>query len=168
MNTTNKNNNGLSRRKALKLGVWAACGVLAGMVVYPLVRIGASNKSATRTLVWLKAMELDDMPEAGTVETELNSRGGERPDTRVFITRSPDGTLTAKSALCTHLGCLVSYNRVLGEFVCPCHGGRYNMMGEPIGGPPDKPLADLPAKTEDGWAMVGLMMNVKPEAGEGV
>jgi len=148
-----------TRRTALRYGVWAAFGILAGMAVYPFVRLGARKSDSVKKLVWFRAAELDDMPEVGTVEAELNTRGGERPDTRVFVTRAPDGTITALSARCTHLGCLVSYNRVLGEFVCPCHGGRYNMKGVPIAGPPPRPLAGLPAKAEDGWAMVGIMTN---------
>jgi len=168
MTNTDNDNNEPTRRSALKLGIWAAAGILTGMAVYPLVRLGARKAESEKTLVWLKAIELDDMPEAGTVEVQLNVRGGEKPDTRVFVTRAPDGTLSAKSATCTHLGCLVSYNRVLGEFVCPCHGGRYNMKGEVIGGPPPRPLEELPAKAEGRWAMVGLMLKEPVEQTEHV
>jgi len=156
----NDNNNEHTRRTALRLGIWAAGGLLAGMAVYPLARLGARRSTEEKELVWMKAIELDDMPEAGTVEVQLNVRGGDKPDTRVFITRAPDGSLSSLSATCTHLGCLVSYNRVLGEFVCPCHGGRYNLQGDVIGGPPPRPLEKLPAKAEEGWAMVGLMLKV--------
>jgi len=158
--TTDNDNDQPTRRSALRYGIWAAAGMLTGIAAYPFVRLAARKSESVKKLAWFRAAELDEMPEVGTVQAELNVRSGEKPDTRVFVTRAPDGSLSALSAICTHLGCLVSYNRVLGEFVCPCHGGRYNMQGVPIAGPPPRPLAKLPAKAEDGWAMVGIMTKV--------
>jgi hypothetical protein len=33
-----------------------------------------------------------------------------------------------------HLGCIVAHNEGEG-FACPCHGSRYNEVGEVVGGP---------------------------------
>jgi cytochrome b6-f complex iron-sulfur subunit len=55
----------------------------------------------------------------------------------VFIFSDDDG-LYAISAVCTHLGCIVS----LAEygFQCPCHGSQYTQDGNVIGGPAPRPL----------------------------
>lgn len=55
----------------------------------------------------------------------------------VFIFSDDDG-LYAISAVCTHLGCIVS----LAEFgfQCPCHGSKYTQAGNVIGGPAPRPL----------------------------
>lgn len=50
------------------------------------------------------------------------------------------GELLACSAVCTHLGCLVKWDGAKGEFVCPCHAGRFDAHGINIAGPPPKPL----------------------------
>jgi cytochrome b6-f complex iron-sulfur subunit len=51
------------------------------------------------------------------------------------------GVITAYSLTCTHLGCTVEED---GEaFVCPCHGSRYNIDGEVLKGPAQKPLPRL-------------------------
>ena len=42
---------------------------------------------------------------------------------------------------CTHNRCLVGYDPETNEFVCPCHGSRFNFAGEPVSGPARKPLA---------------------------
>lgn len=62
----------------------------------------------------------------------------------------------ALSPVCTHLGCLVTYNRHKNEFICPCHGGRYDTEGVVLGGPPPEPLTRLPLKVENGRVFVGF------------
>ncbi len=60
-----------------------------------------------------------------------------------------NGELTALSAVCTHLGCIVAFNPAAETFQCPCHGGKYDRDGNVIAGPPPKPLERLDIKIED-------------------
>jgi cytochrome b6-f complex iron-sulfur subunit len=53
------------------------------------------------------------------------------------------GNFVALSAVCTHLGCVVAWQEQVGEFQCPCHGGRFSAEGQVLGGPPPKPLEPL-------------------------
>ena len=57
----------------------------------------------------------------------------------VLLQPSP-GKFVALSAVCTHLGCIVAWQEKAGEFLCPCHGGRFSAEGQVLGGPPPKPL----------------------------
>lgn len=50
------------------------------------------------------------------------------------------GSYIALSAVCTHLGCIVKWVDERGEFLCPCHGGRFSNDGQVLGGPPPKAL----------------------------
>lgn len=50
------------------------------------------------------------------------------------------GEFVALSAVCTHLGCVVAWQEQAGEFLCPCHGGRFSAAGQVLGGPPPAPL----------------------------
>ena len=45
----------------------------------------------------------------------------------------------ALSLICTHAGCTVTYRGSSG-FNCPCHGGRYDVNGNVLSGPPPSPL----------------------------
>jgi glycine/D-amino acid oxidase-like deaminating enzyme/nitrite reductase/ring-hydroxylating ferredoxin subunit len=61
---------------------------------------------------------------------------------KVAAYRDPDGTLTVRSAKCTHMGCLVAWNDGDGTWDCPCHGSRFSPEGAVISGPAESPLAE--------------------------
>ncbi|KAA8491834.1 Cytochrome b6-f complex iron-sulfur subunit 1, cyanelle [Porphyridium purpureum] len=52
----------------------------------------------------------------------------------------------AINATCTHLGCIVPWNRAENKYMCPCHGSQYNKEGKVIRGP--APLSLALAHTE--------------------
>ncbi|MCK5194603.1 MAG: Rieske (2Fe-2S) protein [Desulfobulbaceae bacterium] len=70
-----------------------------------------------------------------------------------YVRRQGD-TVTALSAVCTHLGCNVRFEEERNEFICPCHAGIYDIEGRNIAGPPPKPLDRLPVKIEDDMVFV--------------
>lgn len=39
------------------------------------------------------------------------------------------------NAVCTHLGCVVPWNKAENKFLCPCHGSQYNNQGRVVRGP---------------------------------
>ncbi|TXS48827.1 FAD-dependent oxidoreductase [Streptomyces sp. t39] len=56
------------------------------------------------------------------------------------VYRAPDGTVSAVSARCTHLGCLVAFNEAEVAWECPCHGSRFGVDGTVLQGPAVRPL----------------------------
>ncbi len=62
---------------------------------------------------------------------------------KVAVYRDEDGMLHEHSAICTHLGCIVSWNPLEGCWDCPCHGSQFAPDGTPINGPAFKPLASV-------------------------
>jgi Rieske Fe-S protein len=50
------------------------------------------------------------------------------------------GQLHTFSALCTHLGCTVTWNNSEKSFDCPCHGSRFSPRGNAINGPANTAL----------------------------
>lgn len=44
------------------------------------------------------------------------------------------------SNLCTHLGCPVRWDPKAHRFLCPCHGGVFDVNGAVTAGPPPRPL----------------------------
>ncbi len=58
----------------------------------------------------------------------------------VLRTPGPDETLKIFQATCTHLDCIVTYEPDTGHIVCACHGGRFDLDGRVVAGPPPQPL----------------------------
>jgi cytochrome b6-f complex iron-sulfur subunit len=61
---------------------------------------------------------------------------------RVIVINKPSQVAVFSSA-CTHMGCRLNASEG-SELVCPCHGSRFNLNGEPVQGPARKRLRALP------------------------
>jgi glycine/D-amino acid oxidase-like deaminating enzyme/nitrite reductase/ring-hydroxylating ferredoxin subunit len=59
---------------------------------------------------------------------------------KVAIFCDEAGELHRRSAVCTHLGCIVGWNKAASTWDCPCHGSRYDAYGRVINGPANKDL----------------------------
>jgi Rieske Fe-S protein len=65
------------------------------------------------------------------------------PGPQVVVTQPTAGEFKAFSAVCTHMGCIVSQVSN-GTIDCPCHGSQYSITtGDVVAGPAPRPL---PAK----------------------
>jgi hypothetical protein len=64
------------------------------------------------------------------------------------VYRAEDGSVTERSAVCTHVGCIVHWNGFEKCWDCPCHGSQFLPDGTVINGPAVSPLAkvDQPAE----------------------
>ena len=54
---------------------------------------------------------------------------------KIAAYKDPKGQLHTYSAVCTHLGCTVTWNNSEKSFDCPCHGSRFSSSGTVINGP---------------------------------
>jgi cytochrome b6-f complex iron-sulfur subunit len=71
------------------------------------------------------------------------------------VLQAGPGQFAAFSAVCTHLGCVIKWVQEKGEFLCPCHAGRFSVEGKVLGGPPPAPLEILPVSLVDDQLLVG-------------
>lgn len=83
--------------------------------------------------------EMKDMDEILPGEAKIIVKDNHK----IAVHRSQEGVLTATSAICTHLGCVVHFNKAEETWDCPCHGSRFSTTGEVIEGPALKPLKKL-------------------------
>jgi glycine/D-amino acid oxidase-like deaminating enzyme/nitrite reductase/ring-hydroxylating ferredoxin subunit len=91
--------------------------------------------------------EPDDKPEPGEVTSADALAPGEggivREGTaRIAVYRTPDGLLIRRSAVCTHLGCVVHWNPFEQCWDCPCHGSQFAPDGAVLNGPALRPLGE--------------------------
>jgi glycine/D-amino acid oxidase-like deaminating enzyme/nitrite reductase/ring-hydroxylating ferredoxin subunit len=93
------------------------------------------------------AAQYTDYLTPGEVESVEELKPGEgavlrRGATKVAAFRDEQGVLHQRSAVCTHLGCVVAWNRLERSWDCPCHGSRFAPEdGHVLNGPAIKQLA---------------------------
>ena len=62
---------------------------------------------------------------------------------KIAAYRDEDGRLVQRSAVCTHVGCIVHWNPLEKCWDCPCHGSQFQPDGRVINGPAIRPLAQI-------------------------
>jgi glycine/D-amino acid oxidase-like deaminating enzyme/nitrite reductase/ring-hydroxylating ferredoxin subunit len=67
---------------------------------------------------------------------------------KIAAFRDEGGTLHLRSAVCTHLGCLVHWNTLERCWDCPCHGSHFDVDGRVLNGPAISPLEPLQVARE--------------------
>ena len=83
-----------------------------------------------------EARSLRDIPRGTGRITDVNG-------TRAAVFRADDGSITALSPVCTHMGCHVQWNDAERTWDCPCHGSRFMPRGEVLSGPAESPLEEI-------------------------
>jgi glycine/D-amino acid oxidase-like deaminating enzyme/nitrite reductase/ring-hydroxylating ferredoxin subunit len=89
---------------------------------------------------WITPGELSDAGELAPHTGAVVRRGL----SQVAVYRDEHGTLHERSAVCSHLGCIVDWNSFEKTWDCPCHGSRFDAYGVVINGPAnhDLPVID--------------------------
>ena len=74
------------------------------------------------------------------------------------------GKLNILSNSCAHLGCPVRWFPEKHEFLCPCHGGLYDINGGYVGGPPPRGMYSYTQAEvrEDGTLYIKHGYDIKP------
>jgi quinol---cytochrome c reductase iron-sulfur subunit, bacillus type len=65
-----------------------------------------------------------------------------------------DTPYIAISTRCAHVGCPVRWVAAAERFVCPCHGGVYDLLGRRVSGPPVRPLDRFPTRVRGGMVQL--------------
>lgn len=132
--------------------------VFSGLVVVLVAGLAYfyPSKIKKRTPQYVYLMDEYDLPRKGVRSVEIKRGESERPVVgRIYLAALESGPV-AFSSVCTHLGCLVSWDNNKKQFLCPCHGGKYDIAGNVIAGPPPKPLTRLPLEIKEGKVYVGI------------
>lgn len=135
-----------------------------------LVIFGAQFGGATIAFLWpnLKGGfgSLVDAGNVGDLKAEINSSGVAYNGTGRFYVVGYDGSpsgdvdyetegVAAEGIMplyqrCVHLGCRVPYCGSSKWFECPCHGSKYNSIGEYFAGPAPRNLDRFVVEIRDG------------------
>jgi nitrite reductase/ring-hydroxylating ferredoxin subunit len=95
---------------------------------------------------WLTGGDLDDVEKLPSGTGAIMRRGL----TKLAVYRDPQGYVHEVSAVCPHLGCIVSWNAAERTWDCPCHGSRFECTGKVIHGPATSDLKPVDTEAPGG------------------
>lgn len=125
----------LPRRRFLNWFLGTSLGALVGSVLYPIVRFASPPRIPEATT---NQVEAGDVSDAALLAKGFKIiRFGAEP---VILVKVSDEEYRAFSATCTHLDCIVGYQKDRSRIFCNCHGGAYDLSGRNVSGPPPRPL----------------------------
>jgi menaquinol-cytochrome c reductase iron-sulfur subunit len=157
----------LTRRRLMSAGANAAGAVAAAAIVLPVIGFAAGPIGKRAPTTWqpigspdalpddtFVARVISFAPELGDVgrTTVFARRRNPRLDTEPADRWNQFIVLTSR---CSHVGCPVGFYDAAGAFICPCHGGVYDLRGRRIGGPPPRPLDRFYTRVRRGRLEVG-------------
>jgi menaquinol-cytochrome c reductase iron-sulfur subunit len=148
----------ITRRRFLGVGQAAAGGVAASAFLLPTLgfAIGPIFKYTPHS--WQTIGPVANFPDNNYVPVTITLTPGigeaglstayvrkHNPaiDTDVYDHDTP---YIAISTRCAHAGCPVRWVDAAERFICPCHGGVYDILGRRVGGPPPRPLDRFPTR----------------------
>lgn len=140
-------------------GMGMTHGTIAGMLLTDLIqgrpnrwsglydpsrtRIGAAGEFLKENLnVAVQYASYLTPGDVSSVDEITSNSGAVMRDgaTKVAVFRDEAGELHRMSAVCTHLGCIVGWNKAASTWDCPCHGSRFDAYGRVVNGPASKDL----------------------------
>ncbi len=88
---------------------------------------------------WITGGDVSSVDEIKNGEGAIIRQGA----SKIAAYRDENGKLYQRSAVCTHLGCIVRINSLEKTWDCPCHGSRFGVDGHPINTPAIEPLGEI-------------------------
>ncbi len=138
----------MKRRNFLKTLLSILSSITFVSFAYPMVRFLAPLKGTTLAdKIVIKKSELI----AGSAK---NVTYKNKPIMIIHRLGAGKGII-ALSRVCTHLGCLVYFDKSEQKIICPCHAAIFSIEGNVISGPAPKPLERIPLQVEAERVIIG-------------
>lgn len=133
----------LSRRQFAHLGTQVAGATVAVLLGIPIIGFILNPLFRRQAVYEVEVGDISDVPPATPTKFVVQFPAGEwttaKTNAAIYVVKQASDTKVF-SNICTHMNCPVHWDASLNQFLCPCHGGLYDMNGNNVGGPPPRPL----------------------------
>jgi Rieske Fe-S protein len=142
----------ITRRRFMTGTAHGAGAVAASAFALPALAFAIGPVFKTNAAHWEVVGTVDEFSDNNYIPVVLTVQPGlgEVGKTTVYIRKKNPEIDTdpydkntpyiAISSRCAHVGCPVRWVDASERFICPCHGGVYDLLGRRVGGPPVRPL----------------------------
>lgn len=142
--------NNLPRRKFLKLGI-GSIGAIVGLTYISLLGDFLMPPAANAQTL----QEVGKVADFKVGEPKFVSYKGSGVEEGIYVINQGSEGWLALDFHCTHLQCAINWVPATQQFICPCHGGVYDIKGNVLDGPPPKPLPRRIIKVQGDSVQVG-------------
>lgn len=165
----------VTRRRFMTGTAHTAGGIAAAAFTLPALGFALGPVFKSKQVRWEIVGTADQFNEDNYVPMVLTAEPniGEAGKTTVYIRKKNPKIDTdiydrhtpyiAISSRCAHLGCPVRWVDAAERFICPCHGGVYDLLGRRVGGPPVRPLDRFYTRVKGEYVEVGPRFSVNSE-----
>ena len=149
------------RRRTLFKWLIALSSAAMGIAVAVPAVISALSPVRRRPESWRSVGPLSGFPDGKVVKAEVAQPPDDYPRAQppprwVYVKIAGASDVAVFSPTCTDLGCSVNFDPGSEFFYCPCHGGIFNEAGEPVAGPPPRPLYRYQTRVRGGVLEIDL------------
>ena len=150
---------GVSRRNFMVRAIIGIGAFIGAAVAVPLAGFGILPVLRKKEPAWTDAgssadLLLNEPQERRFFQTVRTGWQEERVERTVWLVKKQDGSVTAFSPNCPHLGCGYRWFSQEGKFKCPCHASFFDIDGKVLAGPAPRPLDTIDTKVEEGKVLV--------------
>jgi menaquinol-cytochrome c reductase iron-sulfur subunit len=145
----------MTRRDFYRVGTVLLSGLIGLVLTVPGVayiisplRKGTKDEEGLESLTRLSQLKVGE-PRAFAIIADSQDawvRYPKEPVGSVWLIRQADGSVTAFTAECPHLGCAVGLAADGKTFLCPCHTSAFDFQGKPLNQIPPRPMDGLEVK----------------------
>jgi menaquinol-cytochrome c reductase iron-sulfur subunit len=153
----------MERRQLLGWFVKGVALTVGGIVAVPAVLTAISPVlRTTRPEHWATVGPLEQFEIGSVVRAHIpiprepGARQTGPGEKSVYILRRGEAEFTVYSRTCTDLSCPLTWDPGSQWFYCPCHGGIFDMEGNPQAGPPSRPMYRYTTRIRDGMLEIDL------------
>lgn len=156
----------ITRRRFMTGVTHGAGGIAAAAFTLPALGFALAPVFKSEQWTWQPIGTPNDFIETDFVTRVItvSPGAGEAGNSLIYVRKHWPGVDTepedqynriiAISSRCMHVGCPVRWTPAAERFICPCHGGVYNIRGQVTGGPPVRPLDRFYTRTNPSTGLV--------------
>ncbi|HST55591.1 MAG TPA: Rieske (2Fe-2S) protein [Solirubrobacteraceae bacterium] len=165
----------VTRRRLMTGGAHTAGAIAASAFALPALGFAVGPIFKSEPHHWETVGSVDAFPDDNYIPQIITTTPGigEAGKTTVYLRKrnasididKPDqyNQYIAISTRCAHLGCPVRWVDAAERFICPCHGGVYDLLGRRVGGPPVRPLDRFYTRVVNNEVQIGPRYSVNSE-----